>query len=315
MSTLTPGLIARHTPRGSGGREAAVIDIAQDVLLTHLVGEGVFDLLVFKGGTALRKVYAGAAGRFSTDLDFSLAHMSDDRDAVTSLLVGTIDGYRTDDFGYRVTEQRGKFEVRYNSRFGDVSALSTRLDVGPPVWLPPVTRPWVPAPVHVAYDLPQGIATMALEENLAEKVARLNRRRLARDLYDLWWIGTNPPFSGFDEALVARLAALKCWVDTHGLHASPTISWNTVDGATVFDPDRWLTAAARVNDESIGLLMNPPPNLAKLHTDVIARYQFLARVPAEVADATRQDRRGLADVHRQLRQLPGGRFSDDITLY
>jgi hypothetical protein len=181
--------------------------------------------------------------------------------------------------------------------------------------LPPVTRAWVPAPVHVAYDLPRGIATMALEENLAEKVARLNRRRLARDLYDLWWIGTHPPFSSFDEPLVARLAALKCWVDTHGLHASPTISWSAVDGASTFDPERWLSTTARVDDESIGLLMNPPPDMAQLHQDVTARYQFLAGVPAEVTAATRQDRRGLADVHRLLRQLPGGRFSEDIALY
>ena len=36
-----------------------------------MIGENhVFDdLVVFKGGTALRKLFAGAAGRFSTDID------------------------------------------------------------------------------------------------------------------------------------------------------------------------------------------------------------------------------------------------------
>ena len=35
---LTEGYIARHTPTGSGapGREAAIIDIAQDFLLSYL---------------------------------------------------------------------------------------------------------------------------------------------------------------------------------------------------------------------------------------------------------------------------------------
>ncbi|WP_425957039.1 nucleotidyl transferase AbiEii/AbiGii toxin family protein [Xylanimonas sp. McL0601] len=56
-----------------------MIDIAQDLLLAHLVDAEVFDLLVFKGGTALRKTFAGPAGRFSTDLDFSLRHPDADR--------------------------------------------------------------------------------------------------------------------------------------------------------------------------------------------------------------------------------------------
>jgi predicted nucleotidyltransferase component of viral defense system len=59
--TLTAGWIARHTPPGAGvdGRDAAVIDIAQDLLLRELHLRGVLDRLVFKGGTSLRKLYAG----------------------------------------------------------------------------------------------------------------------------------------------------------------------------------------------------------------------------------------------------------------
>jgi predicted nucleotidyltransferase component of viral defense system len=314
VSRLTPGHIARHTPRGSGGREAAIIDIAQDILLTHLAGQGMFDLLVFKGGTALRKVYAGTAGRFSTDLDFSLAGMSDDRESVTALLVDAIDGYKTDDFSYRVTEQRGKFQVHYTSRFGDVSHLSTKLDVGPPVWMPPVERPWVEAAIHQYYELPAAIPTMALEENLAEKITRLNRRRLARDLYDLWWVGSSPPHSAFNEYLVNQLVALKCWVDTYGLNL-PSSGWIPVDGATAFDPARWLTEVAAIDDESIGLLMNPPPDLPAIQADVIKRYRFLRSVPPEVAQATARDRRALGDVHALLKLLPGGRFSDDLAVY
>lgn len=52
---LTVGHIARHTPHGAGaqGRDAAIVDIAQDLLLRHLHGIGVLDTLTFKGGTAL----------------------------------------------------------------------------------------------------------------------------------------------------------------------------------------------------------------------------------------------------------------------
>jgi predicted nucleotidyltransferase component of viral defense system len=61
----------RHGPPGPQGGYAALIDIAQDLLLAHLHERGVFEHLVLKGGTALRKLYAGTAGRLSTDLDFS----------------------------------------------------------------------------------------------------------------------------------------------------------------------------------------------------------------------------------------------------
>ena len=70
---IQPGHIARHTPKGAGsqGREAAVIDIAQDLLLAHMHGAGLLDGLAIKGGTAIRKLYADKEGRFSLDLDFA----------------------------------------------------------------------------------------------------------------------------------------------------------------------------------------------------------------------------------------------------
>jgi len=80
---LTQGHVLRHAPAQSPqGRDAAVIDIAQDLLLRQLAEVGVLSLVAFKGGTALRKVYAGAAGRFSTDLDFSVASLDDDPTSV-----------------------------------------------------------------------------------------------------------------------------------------------------------------------------------------------------------------------------------------
>ena len=48
---------------GAQGREAAIVDIAQDLLLRELAHEGILDTLAFKGGTALRKLWAGATGR------------------------------------------------------------------------------------------------------------------------------------------------------------------------------------------------------------------------------------------------------------
>ena len=48
------------------------------------------DELAFKGGTALRKLFAGTEGRFSTDLDFSVRSAEGEMAAVVDLLVEAI---------------------------------------------------------------------------------------------------------------------------------------------------------------------------------------------------------------------------------
>ena len=120
MSRITPGWLAHHTPQGPGGRHAALIDVAQDLLLAHLHEQATFEHLVFKGGTALRKLYAGNAGRFSTDLDFSVRDPADDPAAVSDLLRGEIDGLEIDGFHYRVDDHRGRPQVAYDTPFGGV---------------------------------------------------------------------------------------------------------------------------------------------------------------------------------------------------
>lgn len=184
---MTQGHVLRHAPAQSPqGRDAAVIDIAQDLLLRHLSECGVLTLVAFKGGTALRKVYAGAAGRFSTDLDFSVASLDDDPAAVIQLLVGQIDDTRLGPFTYSIDERRGRYTILYQSDLGPdpTGPLQSKIDVGPPPWLAPTGRSWVDVPIHSRYGgpLPQ-LPVVDLAENVAEKIARLNRRSPARDAY------------------------------------------------------------------------------------------------------------------------------------
>lgn len=110
---IQPGHIARHTPRNAGaqGREAAVVDVAQDLLLQHLHEEGELDFVAIKGGTAIRKLYAGKEGRFSLDLDFSVSEFGLDRDEVAAAFAGKVDGLSIDPFRYGVRERRGKWSV------------------------------------------------------------------------------------------------------------------------------------------------------------------------------------------------------------
>jgi predicted nucleotidyltransferase component of viral defense system len=71
----------------------------------------------------------------------------------------------------------------------------------------------VKLPVHAAYPTPATLPVMALVENMAEKVARLNRACPARDVYDMVGVAGTTPHSTFDEPLLRRTGVLTCWVD------------------------------------------------------------------------------------------------------
>jgi predicted nucleotidyltransferase component of viral defense system len=314
---LTAGRIARHAPRNAraGGQDAAIIDIAQDLLLRSLHEEGVLAALVFKGGTALRKLYAGQQGRFSTDLDFSLASPADHPDDVVEALVVAIEGRRIGPFTYGAAYRRGKWMMTVQHDFGDAgSGLSSKIDVSPPVWLDPVRRGWVPMDVHAFYGDPPlpNLQTIRLEENLAEKISRLNRTTTARDMYDLAWVAANERgLGGLNRALLRRLAVLKVWVDAYGVTASHA-RWNPAHEPAAFDPSHWLRErrADEFDLEDIGALAVPPPSAKELAAQVKHHYAFLADLDdteRQLAAVRGQDR-PLA--LRELGRLPGGRLGD-----
>jgi predicted nucleotidyltransferase component of viral defense system len=269
---LTKGHVLRHIPPASTvSQDIALLDIAQDFALTHLHTGGFFELAVFKGGTALRKLFAGSAGRFSTDIDFALADQDGDRDTVASLAAELVDGVVLGPFRFSASLRRGRWLISVGSEFGDIP-VPLKLDVGPPCWLTPQLRPFVPAPVHARYDfqLPM-LPTMRLEENMAEKIARLNRVSAARDASDLVWVTTTPPHSQLDRALTRKLAVLKTWADTRGLGGQ----WRPADGAGPFDPHHWLRTGRDWDDESIGLLAHPPPPLEQLEHKLVQHWGHL----------------------------------------
>jgi predicted nucleotidyltransferase component of viral defense system len=313
--TLTLGHVARHTPHGAGaqGRGAAIVDIAQDLLLRHLYDQGVLDALAFKGGTALRKLYAGNAGRFSLDLDFSSIAVGVDPDDALTELIAAVDGIQIEPFRYSVIERRGKWTLTYEHPFGDAESLQSKLDLNPPPWLSPVRRGWQPLPIHAQYGPPAlpMLQVIRLEENIAEKIARLNRATPARDMYDLRWVMMNTQIAGeLDPALVRRLAVLKIWVDANGVRAGDTF-WKPGHEGPGFDPDRWLRdrSVGEFDDEDIGALAVPVPTADELSEAVRSHFKFLADLDDDervLAQARERDRRLAL---RALAALPGRRLA------
>ena len=312
---IQPGHIARHTPRSAGaqGREAAVVDVAQDLLLQYLHRKGILDLVAIKGGTAIRKLYAGKEGRFSLDLDFSVTDFCLDRGEVAAEFAGAVDGLSIGPFQYGVRERRGKWSVTFESSFVRESSLITKLDFSPASWLDPVERSWVPMPIHAQYAEPlPAIKTMRLEENIAEKIARLNRTTTARDMYDLAWIIRNPELAhSLDLDLVRRLAVLKIWVDTNGIHTG-SMAWLPAHQKSQFDPERWLRERSEdeFDLEDIGALAVPPPSPRELVDAVRNGFSFLADLSDEEAAMAMSDNRDRALAIKMLEALPGSRFAN-----
>jgi predicted nucleotidyltransferase component of viral defense system len=318
---LTAGHIARHTPRGAGaqGRDAAIVDIAQDLLLRHLHGQGVLDALAFKGGTALRKLYAGNAGRFSLDLDFASTVIGADPDDALTALITRIDRIEVGPFRYGVIERRGKWTLTYDHPFaGDSGVLKTKLDLNPPPWLAPVRRGWRPLPVHARYGAPAlpELQVIRLEENIAEKIARLNRASPARDMYDLRWVMANTQITGeLDLALIRRLAVLKIWVDANGVHAGDTF-WKPGHEGPAFDPGRWLRdrSTGEFDEEDIGALAVPVPTAGELSEALRTNFRFLAALDDDERTLARVREQDRPLALRALSALPDGRLAD-VGLY
>ncbi len=257
---ITQGYLSRHFQGKRGMGDAALLDVAQDYALKFLHDQGLFDLgTVLKGGTSLRKLRAGNAGRFSTDLDFATPDVD-----TGELLLDTIDGAELFDVRFTLADReelRAKLVV--DTPLGQPQ-IPARIEISPrPLWLATESTVPVRLPVHAGYEFAvPPIPAPALEESLSEKLAAWRRRRKIRDLYDLDLFGRGT----LNEPLIRRLLVLKIWHDVvdDGLGTRP------------FDPDEIVAdiEIRRLPSEDIGLLTQPVEPAVWL-ARVRARYAFV----------------------------------------
>jgi predicted nucleotidyltransferase component of viral defense system len=286
---ITQGYLARHFQGRSGMADPALLDVAQDYALKFLHNQGIFDLgVVLKGGTALRKLRAGNAGRFSTDLDFATPDVD-----TAELLLDTLDGAELFDVRFSLTERetlRAKLVV--DTPLGQPQ-IPARIEISPRgLWLPTELTTPVVLPVHAGYEFtPPAIPAPALEESLSEKLAAWRRRRKLRDLYDLNLFGRG----SLNEPLIRRLLVLKVWHDVvdDGLGAKP---FNPAEIVADIDP-------RRLPSEDIGLLTQPVDPVTWL-ARVRSRYAFvisLDEVEKRVARCNPGDRYEVSQLVAALR--------------
>jgi predicted nucleotidyltransferase component of viral defense system len=201
--------------RNSGLQDKLVAE--RDVVLTYalraLLDAGVMNHLAFKGGTCLRNLNFGSAGRFSEDLDFTLATQEEADDVLIQLvevfnrehhdIAFSLDEYyKTDDD----TSFGG--DVLYRHAWNDAGRFRLQVSLRERATLPLVFTALKRQAYfsHLEFELFEVQSLQAIEL-IAEKVRAAFQRAKVRDLYDLHRFATTP----FHGKLLRRLTVLKLW--------------------------------------------------------------------------------------------------------
>ena len=237
------------------------------------------DVLVLKGGTALRKFYF-ADHRFSEDLDFSAVARPADADTAMQDAAAAAEVQLQERGPFAVTLERLMLRephpggqdaftvrVRFPTHREPLCRLKVQITYDEDVLLPPVTRRLL----HRYPDPPQAVwRCYPLEEIVAEKLRALLQSRLrlqergwgasrvCRDYYDLWHVLSR---STLDVTLLPELLVHKCTLRqvtfasvadflAPELQAVARVEWERQ--LLPFVPD--APSAEHVLDELVGLL-------------------------------------------------------------
>jgi len=209
-------VIPRTVANRFANRMGVDLHIAQqEVVLLYaldaLAARGIVDRLIFKGGTYVRMMVTGDAGRLSEDLDFTNNGLPEDPQSLLDaafeaphfgVQFRVVEPYRTTarnwacgvEYGHEWDRGRFRFEISYRER----AFL-------PPGRWKPLDQLYFPA---LPFSVPE-IPSLRLEEAIAEKLRAIQQRATERDLYDAARYGQK----GFDQDLVRLLAVGKLWND------------------------------------------------------------------------------------------------------
>ena len=194
-------LLANRLYKEHGGRRIPEAVLERDYCLAwFLVGlsqSKLRDLLIFKGGTALKRCHFGDY-RFSEDLDFTLANrveFAEIREGLEEVyeLVAQASGIR---FSFEAEDRQTHvnsytFYLRYQGPLPTSNTVKVDITVAEILLFPverlPVLRTY-PEFEDVPEDRP--ISVYSLNEIATEKIVALQdrARNEPRDLYDLWFL-------------------------------------------------------------------------------------------------------------------------------
>jgi predicted nucleotidyltransferase component of viral defense system len=163
--------------------------IEQDLILSRAIVE-IFsnnllkDTLIFRGGTALHKLYAPTQERYSEDLDFVQKHAGPIGDILQQ--IHEVLNHWLGEPGWKQTQGRVTFYYRYESEIPPTRNMKVKIEIN--------TREHhiYDGLAHVPFALSSpwfegtaSVTSYTLEELMGTKMRALYQRKKGRDLFDL----------------------------------------------------------------------------------------------------------------------------------
>lgn len=167
--------------------------IEQDLIISRALVDlyndpHVSETLVFRGGTALNKLFLKPPSRYSEDIDFvqkKSTPIGQTIDAIRELFKPWLG-----DPKWKITERSAKLIYKYESINNMPAKLKIEINTTEHFQVLPLKT----VPFTVASDWYNGVSniiTYELDELMATKLRALYQRRKGRDLFDLWFVVQN----------------------------------------------------------------------------------------------------------------------------
>jgi len=198
--------------RMAGKLKFSLAILEKDFMLTKILYEisksDLKDKLVFKGGTALNKLYFNYY-RLSEDLDFTA--MNIDTKDIRKLIRRIEKELKIEIKDENITKYSYVAVFRFTGPLGYPNSINIDINTDEKLVLPAIKRK-----VKHFYDTPSfEVQTMDLKELLAEKIRSLIQRKKPRDYYDVWFtIRKNKELlSGMKELLEKKCKNINVQID------------------------------------------------------------------------------------------------------
>lgn len=164
--------------------------VEQDLIISRALcdlygNDHIQDALIFRGGTALNKLFLNPPARYSEDLDFVQK-----RSEPIGKTIDTIRSILTPWLGdpkWKITERSAKLIFKYESINKTPSKLKVEINTTEHFQVLPLryhefslNSEWVHGKAN--------ITTCEIDELIATKLRALFQRRKGRDLFDLWYV-------------------------------------------------------------------------------------------------------------------------------
>lgn len=164
--------------------------IEQDLIISRVLVDlyndpHIKDVLVFRGGTALNKLFINPPARYSEDIDFvqkNAAPIGQTLDAIRVLLKPWLG-----DPKWKITQRSAKLIYTYESANKIPAKLKIEINTTEHFQVLPLKT----VPFSMDSDWFKGTAdiiTYEMDELMATKLRALYQRRKGRDLFDVWYV-------------------------------------------------------------------------------------------------------------------------------